>query len=80
MLFPPLGPISLPVVVAQPDKSYANKTDSMLEWYDRHRAYSMTSGSNEEPIEKTCRTNNRAEHVAFYQFVTFRNTIFRLPS
>jgi len=38
LLFPILEPISLPVVVAQPDKSYANRTASVLEWYDRHRA------------------------------------------
>jgi len=38
MLFPTLGPSSLPVVVAQPDKRHANRTASVLEFYDRHRA------------------------------------------
>jgi len=42
------GPSSLPVVVAQPDQRHANRTASMLEWYDRHRAYSITSGSDKE--------------------------------
>jgi len=46
---------SLPVVVAQPDEkickqSKTNRTTSVLEWYDRHRAYSATSGSNEEEL------------------------------
>jgi len=27
------------VVVAQPDERHANRTASVLEWYDRHRAY-----------------------------------------
>jgi len=26
------------VVVAQPDERHANRTASVLEWYDRHRA------------------------------------------
>jgi len=38
-MFPNLGPSSLPVVVAQPDERHVNKTDSVLEWYDKHRAY-----------------------------------------
>jgi len=33
-------------VVAQPDERQANKTASVLEWYDRHRA----SGSKEEVL------------------------------
>jgi len=40
MLFLILGPSSLPVVAAQPDELHANRTASVLEWYDRHRAYS----------------------------------------
>jgi len=36
MLFPTLEPSSLPVVVAQPDERYANRTACVLEWYDRH--------------------------------------------
>jgi len=28
-------------VVAQPDERYANRTASVLEWYDRHRAYDI---------------------------------------
>jgi len=39
MLFLTLGPNSLPVVVAQPDERHTNRTASVLEWYDRHRAY-----------------------------------------
>jgi len=38
MLFSTLDPSSLPVVMAQPDESHANRTASVLEWYDRHRA------------------------------------------
>jgi len=38
MLFPTLGPSSLPVVVAQPDEKHANRAASVLEWYDRHKA------------------------------------------
>jgi len=34
MLFPTLG-----VVVAQPDERHANRTASVLEWYDRHRTH-----------------------------------------
>jgi len=41
ILFPILGPSSLPVVVTQPDQRYANRTASVLEWYDRHRAYNI---------------------------------------
>jgi len=47
MLFPTLVPSSLLVVVAQPDERHANRATSVLEWYDRHRAYT-TSSSNEE--------------------------------
>jgi len=39
MLLPTLGPSSLPVVVAQPDERHKNRTASVLEWYDRYRAY-----------------------------------------
>jgi len=36
-------------VAAQPDERHANRTASVLEWYDRHRTYNIwTSGSNEE--------------------------------
>jgi len=48
MLFPTLGPSNLPVVLAQPDERHANRAASVLEWYDRLRAYSTTSNSNEE--------------------------------
>jgi len=41
MLFPTLGPSSIPVVVAQPDERHANRAASVLEWYDRHRAYNI---------------------------------------
>jgi len=50
MQFPILGSSSrLPVVLAQPDERHANRTSSVLEWYDGHRAYS-TFGSNEEDL------------------------------
>jgi len=39
VLFSTLEPSTLPVVVAQPDERHANRTASVLEWYDRHRAY-----------------------------------------
>jgi len=50
LLFPILGPSSLPVVVAQPDERYANRAASVLEWYDRHSnaEHSTTSSSNKE--------------------------------
>jgi len=32
ILFPTLGPSSLPIVVTQPDERHANRTASMLEW------------------------------------------------
>jgi len=35
MLFPILGPSSLPVVVAQSDERPANRIASVLEWYDK---------------------------------------------
>jgi len=38
MLFPTLGPSSLPVLVAQPDERHANRAASVLKWYDRHKA------------------------------------------
>jgi len=34
MLFPILGTSSLPVVVAKFDERHANRTASVLEWYD----------------------------------------------
>jgi len=61
MLFPILGPNSLPVVVAQPDEIHANSTASVLEWYDRPEH--TTSCSNEEDsfqyacFMKKCDTN-----------------------
>jgi len=41
-------------VVTQPDERHANRTASVLEWYDKHRAYSITSGSNEEKDQYNC--------------------------
>jgi len=29
------------VVVPQPDERHANRAASLLEWYDRHRAYNI---------------------------------------
>jgi len=45
MLFPILGLSSQPVV---PDKTHANRTTSVLEWYDRQEH--TTSGSNKEEL------------------------------
>jgi len=39
MLFPTLGPSSLPVLITQPDERHANRTACVLKSYDRHRAY-----------------------------------------
>jgi len=50
MLFLTLGPSSLPVVVAQPDERHANRAAFVLGRYDRHRAISTTSSSNEEEV------------------------------
>jgi len=54
MLFPILGPSSLPVVVAQPDEKHGNRTASVLEEYD-DTDHSTTTSSNEEEAftEKT---------------------------
>jgi len=41
MLFFILEPSSLPVVVAHPYEKHANRTASVLDWYDRHRAYNI---------------------------------------
>jgi len=41
------------LVEAQPDERHANRTVSVLEWYDRHRAYGATSDSNEEVLVQT---------------------------
>jgi len=38
---PTLGPSSLPAVVAQPNERHANRTASVKEWFDRHRAYNI---------------------------------------
>jgi len=41
MLFHILRPSSLPVVVAYPDERHTNRTASLWEWYDRHKAYNI---------------------------------------
>jgi len=46
MLFPILGQSSLPVVVAQPDERYANRTASVLMTDTEH----TTSGSHEKVV------------------------------
>jgi len=43
MLFPTLGLSSLPVMVAQPDERHANRTASVLEWYDRYGEHTTSS-------------------------------------
>jgi len=53
MQFPILGLSSLPVAAAQPDERHANRRASVPERYDRHKARSTTSGSNEEEEEHT---------------------------
>jgi len=52
MLLLILGPSSLPVVVAQPDERHANRTASVLLWYDRTQSIT-TSCSNEEDVNIT---------------------------
>jgi len=52
MLFPTLGPSRLLVVVVQPDERHANRTASVLEWYDSCRAYNIWFKSNEEEEEE----------------------------
>jgi len=47
MLFPTLGPSSLPFVMAQSDERHANRTAYVLEGIT-DREHSTTSGSNEE--------------------------------
>jgi len=51
MLFPTLGPSSLSVMVAQSDERHANRAAAVLEWYNRHRAYSSTTSSSNEEEE-----------------------------
>jgi len=41
MVFPTLGPSSLPVVVAQPDENMQTEQLLWWEWYDRHRTYNI---------------------------------------
>jgi len=41
MLFSILGPSSLLIIVAQLDEIHANRTASVLEWYDRRKAYNI---------------------------------------
>jgi len=48
---------SLLVVVAQSDEGNANRTASVLEWYDRHRD-SATSSLNEEEAHYLFTTTN----------------------
>jgi len=53
------GPSSLPVVVSQPDERHASGTASVLEWYDRHRAYyniwfKQRSNVNGANLQKDC--------------------------
>jgi len=52
MLFPILGPSSLPVLVAQSDERHANRTASVLECMTDTEH--TTSGSNEEEYGSYC--------------------------
>jgi len=59
MLFPTLGPSSLPVLVAQPDERHAKRTASVLEMAMTDTEYSITSSSNEEePLTKDMQTKS----------------------
>jgi len=60
MLFPTLGPSSLPIVVVQPGERHANRIVSVLEWYERHKALycSIISGLNEEDKLRGKNSNN----------------------
>jgi len=44
------GAKRLPVVVAQPDETQ-NRTASVLEWYDRHRAYNIWFKRSKTPAQ-----------------------------
>jgi len=55
MLFSILGPSSLPVVAAQPDECQANRTTSVLGWYNKQgrRQKNFQGGEgNEKKIKK----------------------------
>jgi len=74
MLFPTLGPSSLPVVVAQPDVSYVLQTEQLLSWsgmtdIEQLRAYYniwfKRSGSNAK------------ENFSIMPFVSYINVIGR---
>jgi len=55
--------------VAQPDKRHENRAASLLEWYDRHKAYSTTSSSNEKEEEENKQTQKNLPTKAFLVFV-----------
>jgi len=52
MLFPILGPSSLPVVVAQPDERHANRTVPCCCWSGMTDTEHTAFGSNEEEKEE----------------------------
>jgi len=51
MLFLNLRPSILPVVLAQSDEKHANRTASVLEWYDRYRGSNEEEASEKEKIK-----------------------------
>jgi len=50
MLFSTVRPSSLPIVESQLDERHAIRRASVLEWYDRHRAYNILWFINEEEV------------------------------
>jgi len=57
MLFSTLGASSLPVVVVQPDESHANRTASVLEWYNTGQSQSIQRLVQTKKKKKTAKLN-----------------------
>jgi len=57
-------------MVAQPDERHANRTATVLERYDRHRAYNILRFKQEEHAKHHSRQNfNSAYYVSHKIFV-----------
>jgi len=74
MQFPTLGPSSLAIMVAQPDKRNANRTASLLEWYDRHIHSKTSPGSNEVVVGRLL-NQNHLKVLDFDLYLAFVNGI-----
>jgi len=49
-------------IISSIQNRHTNRTASVLVWYDRHRAYSTTSGSNREEEAKILPNENRRQN------------------